>query len=153
MGKTEIRRLTPADAHDLAPLLAAYAQDRKRGAPRVPDDFYAERLLGVTALETLGICEGERLLGFAMLAELPDMMTGLKLGELTDIFVLQDARGRGLGRALVASVIEAGRRHGWSEVRWLVPDRPQNARAFAERLAKPGRWSVFALDLQGDPLG
>lgn len=38
----EISLLHHRDAHVLAPLLANYAQALKRGAPRRPDDFYAE---------------------------------------------------------------------------------------------------------------
>ena len=49
-----IERLTLADAHELAPLIAAYAQDRKRGAPREADQFYAELLLNDRAAEILG---------------------------------------------------------------------------------------------------
>jgi|GEM_PF-4219369 len=41
----DIALLHLRDAHEFAPLLASYAQALKRGAPRRPDDFYAEHLL------------------------------------------------------------------------------------------------------------
>jgi hypothetical protein len=40
----DIALLHLRDAHEFAPLLASYAQALKRGAPRRPDDFYAEHL-------------------------------------------------------------------------------------------------------------
>jgi hypothetical protein len=41
----DISLLRLNDAHQFSPLLAAYVQSLKRGAPRRPDDFYAETLL------------------------------------------------------------------------------------------------------------
>ena len=43
--KIDIGLLHLNDAHELAPLLASYVQSLKRGAPRRPDEFYAEQLL------------------------------------------------------------------------------------------------------------
>lgn len=50
----DIALLHLRDAHEFAPLLASYAQALKRGAPRRPDDFYAEHLLQDRAAEALG---------------------------------------------------------------------------------------------------
>ena len=41
----DISQLHLSHAHEFAPLLASYAQALKRGAPRRPDDYYAENLL------------------------------------------------------------------------------------------------------------
>ena len=109
MDKIEVTRLTLADAHRLAPLLAAYTQDQKRGAPRAPDEYYAELLLKDPIAEIAGASRGTRLLGFAVYVDLPDTMTGLRVGQLNDLFVIQDAREQGVGRALVTALI--GRRH------------------------------------------
>src|SRR5690606_31960254 len=49
----DISLLRLKEARDLAPLLAAYAQALKRGAPRRPDEFYAETLLQDRTAEVL----------------------------------------------------------------------------------------------------
>jgi GNAT superfamily N-acetyltransferase len=147
MSGLAIARLSLADAHDLAPLLSAYAQARKRGAPRAPDEFYAERLVNDPVAAVLGARDGERLVGFAVFAELPEPLTGLRIGQLSDLFVIQDAQGQGIGRALVSAIAEEGRKRGWGELRWLVPDKAEAARLLADRLARPGRSSAYVVDL------
>jgi GNAT superfamily N-acetyltransferase len=127
MDKIAVSPLTLADAHDLAPLLAAYTQDRKRGAPRAPDEFYAERLLEDPVAEIVGARRGEDLVGFAVYLDLPDTMTGLRAGQLDDLFVIQDARDQGIGHALIGAIVAEGKKRGWEHLRWMVPAKPPTA--------------------------
>ncbi len=147
MDQIAISRLSLADAHKLAPLLAAYTQDQKRGAPRAPDQYYAELLLNDPVAEIAGAWAGERLVGFAVYLDLPDTMTGLRVGQLNDLFVIQDARERGAGRALVSALMAEGERRGWEQLRWMVPDKPDTARLLAAKMAQPGRWTGYVIDL------
>lgn len=145
MEKIAIARLTLTDAHALAPLLAAYTQDRKRGAPREPDEYYAERLLEDPVAEILGARAGDRLVGFAVYLDLPDTMTGLRAGQLDDLFVIQDSREKGVGHALVNGVLAEGARRGWEHLRWMVPAKPPAAALLAEKIAKRGPWTGYIL--------
>ena len=77
-----IAALTQKDAHQLAPIIAAYAQAMKRGAPRRPDEYYAELLAEDPATEVLGAFVGEELVGFAVFFDLPDTMSGHRFGHL-----------------------------------------------------------------------
>jgi len=147
MNAIAISRLTLPDAHRLAPLLAAYTQDQKRGAPRAPDEYYAELLLKDPVAEIAGAWQGDRLVGFAVYLDLPDTMTGLRAGLLNDLFVIHDAREQGVGRALVSAVMAEGTRRGWEQLRWVVPEKPETARRLADKIATPGRWSTYVLDL------
>jgi GNAT superfamily N-acetyltransferase len=147
MNAIAISRLALTDAHRLAPLLAAYTQDQKRGAPRAPDEYYAELLLKDQVAEIAGAWLGDRLVGFAVYLDLPDTMTGLRAGQLNDLFVIHDARGQGAGRALVSAVMAEGTRRGWEQLRWMVPEKPEHARRLAEKMAVPGRWSVHVIAL------
>ena len=148
MDQIDVSRLTLADAHRLAPLLAAYTQDQKRGAPRAPDEYYAELLLKDPVAEIAGAWRGGRLVGFAVYLDLPDTMTGLRAGQLNDLFVIQDAREQGVGRALVAWLSVEGARRGWEHLRWMVPEKPETARLLAGKIARPGRWTSYLLDLK-----
>lgn len=120
--------LVQKDAHKLAPLVAAYAQAMRRGAPRRPDEYYAELLTADRTAEVLGAFIGEDLVGFVMYFDLPDTMTGLRVGQLNDIYVLPGHRGQGIGRDLMEALKTVGRDRGWSGLRWIVP-KPVDAAA------------------------
>jgi GNAT superfamily N-acetyltransferase len=148
MSEIEIQRLTLADAHELAPLVAANTQDRKRGAPRRPDEYYAELLLSDRTAELLGARQGGKLVGFAVFFDLPDTMTGMRSGQLDDLYVDHDARSQGIGRALVDALAKEGRDRGWTHLRWMVPKKPASAGRLAESLAEPGEWTSFAIRIE-----
>lgn len=147
MERIAVTRLALADAHDLAPLLAAYTQDRKRGAPREPDRYYAERLLDDPVAEIVGAWRDGRLVGFAVYLDLPDTMTGLRAGQLDDLFVLQDAREQGIGQGLVAAIVAEGEKRGWQHLRWMVPAKPPAARQLADKMAERGPWTGYILPI------
>jgi GNAT superfamily N-acetyltransferase len=138
-------RLTMRDAHDLSPLIAAYVQEFKRGAPRRPDDYYAELLFQDRTAEILGAWLDGRLVGFAVFYDQPDSMTGHRRGQLDDLFVIQDARDRGIVRSLVAALLEEGKRRGWDNIRWLVPEKTPVRDHIAEEIGSPGRLKSFVI--------
>jgi GNAT superfamily N-acetyltransferase len=121
----EIGPLSLADAHDLAPLIAAHVQELNRGAPRRPDDFYSELLLQDRTALLVGARLGGRLVGFALYFDLPDTLTGMRVGQLDELFVVQDARGRNIDRALLEALAEEGERRGWHQLRWLIREKAQ----------------------------
>lgn len=148
LATLEIDTLALADAHELAPLLAAYTQDQKRGAPRAPDEYYAEILCNDRSAEVLGAREDGRLVGFAVFIDVPDTMTGLRAGQLDDIFVAHDARGRGIGTRLVEAVLAMGRERRWAHLRWMTPTRPPTASRLAARMAEEGPWQAYVLPIE-----
>lgn len=145
MTDVAVARLTLKDAHELAPLIAASVQDRKRGAPRAPDEFYAELLLKDRTAEILGARLDGRLVGYAVFFDLPDTMTGMRAGQLEDLFVVQGARGRKVGKALIDALVIEGENRGWQRIRWMVPEKPVTARHFADRLAESGGWLTYSV--------
>jgi GNAT superfamily N-acetyltransferase len=147
MAEIVVSKLDLADAHELAPLVAASVQDRKRGAPRAPDQYYAELLLKDRTAEIIGARFDGRLVAYAVFFDLPDTMTGMRTGQLDDLFVIQDARGRKIGQALIAALAAEGERRGWQQIRWMVPEKPATARRFAERLARSGGWLTYSVAL------
>ncbi len=148
LDKIAVRRLKLADAHKLAPLLAAYTQDQKRGAPGQPDEYYAELLLKDPVAEIVGCWHDERLVGFAVYLDLPDTMSGLRSGQLDDVFVIQDARDHGFGHRLVEAIVAEGRARGWTHLRWMVPKKPSTARKLAETMAERGWWQNYVVRIE-----
>lgn len=55
---------------------------------------------------------------------------------LQDLFVADDARNRGLGRALIAAVEEKARAAGASRVHWLTQESNADARILYDKLAE-----------------
>lgn len=148
MDEIAVRPLVLADAHHLAPLLAAYTQDRKRGAPPAPDQYYAELLLNDPVAEIIGAWRDGLLVGFAVYLDLPDTMSGLRAGQLDDLFVIQDARARGVGGVLVKAIVAQGDKRGWAHLRWMVPEKPTTARKLADKMAGKGSWETYVVKIE-----
>ena len=54
---------------------------------------------------------------------------------LQDLFVTQEARGHGLGRALIEAVYKAAQEAGASRVHWLTHETNATARVLYDQLA------------------
>ncbi|MGH6860404.1 MAG: GNAT family N-acetyltransferase, partial [Phyllobacterium sp.] len=74
----DISLLHLSHAHEFSPLLASYAQALKRGAPRRPDDYYAENLLRDRAAEIAGARLDGNLVGFVNFYDLPEPVSGMR---------------------------------------------------------------------------
>jgi GNAT superfamily N-acetyltransferase len=144
----DIGLLRLKDALALAPLLAAYTQARKRGAPGRPDRFYAETLLQERSAEVLGARLGEALIGFAVFHDLPDPLTGARYGLCEHVFVHQDHRGKGIAKALVDVLCDQGGDRNWSRVVLNAPRAIQEGRRLYNKIAAPADWTshVIVLD-------
>ena len=157
MTTVTVKALGQKDAHKLAPLIAAYAQAVRRGAPRRPDEYYAELLTADRAAELIGAVLGDDLVGFAVFFDLPDPVSGLRIGQLEVIFVLPEHRNRGIGRSFVEALKVEGQSRGWARLRWIIP-KPVDAAATGqpeepglyEEIAKPSSSRLF--DVVIDPL-
>jgi GNAT superfamily N-acetyltransferase len=55
---------------------------------------------------------------------------------LQDLFVAEEARNRGLGRALIAAVEERARAAGASRIHWLTQESNADARILYDKLAE-----------------
>ncbi|MEP2703530.1 MAG: GNAT family N-acetyltransferase [Roseibium sp.] len=147
MSKTEIKVLGSDNAHQLAPLIAENAQALVRGAPRRPDEFYAERILGDKAAEVLGAFNGDTLIGFAVYFDLPELITGLRIGQLDDIYVHPDHRNKGTGRKMIETLVSEGQNRGWLHLRWIVPGKNTPAVALYEKIAEPDHRKSYVIPI------
>ena len=147
MTKTEIRVLGPDDAHQLSPLIAENAQALKRGAPRRPDDYYAERILSDKIAEVLGAFDGDKLIGFAVFFDLPELITGLRIGQMDDIYVHPDHRNKGIGRRMIETLTTMGKSRGWLHLRWIVPGKNTPAVALYEKIAEPDHRKSYIIPI------
>jgi GNAT superfamily N-acetyltransferase len=145
----DIALLRLKDARDLAPLLAAYAQALKRGAPRRPDRFYAETLLQDRTVEILGARVDGKLVGFAVFADLPEPASGMRLGLCDHIYVDHALRAHGIAKALIDVLADQATDRGWSKLILNTPRQPEDGRKLYEQIAAAGDWSSFAIRFDG----
>lgn len=62
---------------------------------------------------------------------------------LDDLFTDPDARGQGLGRALIDQLTDHAREHDLSVVRWITADDNGQARMLYDNLARPTNWVTY----------
>jgi len=134
MTGIDVVRLGSQHAADLARLLAEHVQERRGGSPPRPDRYWAEKLVADPRIRLFGARLDGCLVGFAVVHELTDCLTGLETGLLETLFVRPEFRGRGGGRELLAAVAEEGRRCAWSRVRWIVEEDGRRS-SLPDRLA------------------
>lgn len=131
----DIGHLHLKDANFLAPLLALYVQSLKRGAPRRPDQFYAESLLQDRSAQIFGARIDNELVGFVIFYDLPDPITGMRLGQVDHIYVSHEHRGLGIARAMIDMLAEESDTHGWSRMVLNAPRLPEDGRKLYEKIA------------------
>ena len=145
----DIALLRLKDARDLAPLIASYAQALKRGAPRRPDEFYAESLLQDRTAEIMGARLDNVLVGFAIFTDLPDPVIGLRCGQVDHLYVHHDHRKKGIAKALVDLLADQAEERGWSRLVLNAPRQPEDGRKLYEQIAAPSEWSSHVIRFEG----
>ena len=141
----EISPLRLRDAPALAPLIAAYGQALKRGAPRRPDQYYAEQLLQDRTAEFLGARIDGEVVGFIVFYDLPDPITGKRAGMSDHVYVHHAQRGKGIAKALVDVLADLGEERGWSKLMLNAPSKPDTGRRVFEAVAEPSDWHSFVV--------
>lgn len=124
-----IRDLSPADEPRWRQLWAGYCQHY---CTPLPEEITADtwrRMLDPTISIHGRIAElNGAAVGFAIYV-LHDATWTLGLAcYLEDLFVAPEARGMGLGRALMEDLLQMGRAHGWSKLYWHTKSDNETAR-------------------------
>ena len=144
-AKIEIVRLYLKDALHLAPLIAEYGQALKRGAPRQPDQYYAEQLLQDRVAEFLGAKINDELVGFILYYDLPEPVSGKRAGQCDHLYVHHDHRGKGIGKALVDVLADQAEERGWSKLMMNAPTKPDTAKIVFDKMGAPADWHSYVL--------
>jgi GNAT superfamily N-acetyltransferase len=131
----------PAAPDELAELLSLIEGTLRDGEP-VPPPFAEQLKMAVERgdLEVLAARAGRRLVGVAVLAFRLSVVAGAPFASVEDLYIETDARGRGVGRALLEAVGDRCRAYGVSYVEVQTDDE---AAAFYEASGyepEPGVW-------------
>ena len=133
------------DARLLAPLLASYTQALKRGAPRRPDEYYAEQLLQDRTAEVLGAHVDGELVGFVIFYDHPEPVSGLRAGQVDHIHVHHAYQGKGIAKAMIDLLCDKAEERGWTKLILNAPRVPEDGRKLYEQIAVKGDWTGYII--------
>lgn len=117
----EVRDATPLDERDFLRLWQGFCDRYGMTLPPEVTAFTWTRLMDPSNPLTarLAVLDGTPQ-GFAIHQHHPSTWVMGDDGYLEDLFVASEARGRGLGRALIEDLIAIGRMKGWRRLYWLT---------------------------------
>ena len=145
-----IREAVPADLPLIAALIRALAEYEKlSGEVRFDEAVLAEKLFGARpyAEVLIGEVDGEAQ-GFALFFHNFSTFEGKPGIYLEDLFVRPEARGLGLGKALLAELARIAVARDCARLEWWVLDWNEPSIAFYKSLgARPmDEWTVMRVD-------
>lgn len=140
MSEISIRPLRPDERADWEPLWKGYLDFYETSVSKETYDTTWARLNDPNEpMGLLGAYVDGKLLGIVHYLYHRSCWTIGNYCYLQDLFVAEEARGHGLGRALIEAVYKAAREAGASRVYWLTHETNTTARALYDRLASaPG---------------
>lgn len=86
---------------------------------------------------------GDELVGIAHYRSFARPSAGTTGLYLDDLFTAPEARGRGVGRALISSLSELAAAEGHSVLRWITAESNATARALYDRVATQTEWVTY----------
>lgn len=155
MKNVSIQSASPADVPQILAMIQGLAEYEKLShiCTATVEQLHGTLFGGRPAAEVLLAREGEECVGFALF--FPNFSTFLaKPGlYLEDLYVMPEARGRGIGFSLLRELARIARDRGYGRVEWSVLDWNEPAIGFYKKLgAVPmDEWTTFRLT--GDAMG
>ena len=148
LTELEIRAITNADRKLWEPLWQGYLEFYEKTLAQEITEFTWKRLTttheieGLLAFNPKGEAIG--LVQFLYHASTANMGGNC---YLQDLFVAPAARGRRVGRRLIAALVQAAREKGTTQVYWQTEEFNGTARRLYERVAKRSPFIRYQIDL------
>ena len=132
MGAAQVRRATVDDAERVAGLLHDFNTEFDTDTPGPV--VLAERLRNLLAgTQTFALLGGEPAVGVALVTLRPNVWYPGPVALLDEMYVAPEARGAGVGGAIVERLVAECRRDGVSAIEINVDEGDVDARRFYER--------------------
>jgi GNAT superfamily N-acetyltransferase len=144
-----IRPLEPADERDWRRLWAGYLEFYRQAPSQETTEATWRALIAEARPEMIGrVAEVDGgVVGMLNAVIHPNTWSVAPVCYLEDLYVDAERRGRGIGRALILSLAEEGRRVGWRRIYWRTADDNFTAQLLYDRVARRSRWVTYELDL------
>jgi GNAT superfamily N-acetyltransferase len=151
MSRVDVRPIHRRELEELLPLVAGY--QRFYGAePDVERNrrFFSRFLDPSEVGLLLGAWVDQRLVGFATLYWFFSSTKAMDSVLMNDLFVREDVRGAGIGRALIQSAIDAARRRGAVHLEWYTSPDNLTAQRLYDSLpgAKRSTWFSYEIETE-----
>jgi len=131
-----VRQLAPSDRAAWNPLWKGYQTFYKTNIDDHVSDLTWSRFHDANEpMWAFGAFEGDRLLGIVHMIKHRSCWTEGDYRYLQDLFTVEDARGKGAGRALIERVYDEAKKRGCSRVWWLTHESNDNAMLLYDRIA------------------
>jgi GNAT superfamily N-acetyltransferase len=141
-GEPYVRRLVPGDRAQWEPLWQGYLTFYESSLSQRTTDSTFARLLDDDNMGAL--------VGLAHYVVHPTTWDTRPVCYLEDLFVDPSQRGAGVGRALIESLRDIGRREGWAEIYWMTAADNVTARRLYDRVAQLGNWVRYEMAVTDD---
>jgi GNAT superfamily N-acetyltransferase len=136
MGPSTLRPLQAADRARWEQLWQGYLAFYKASvAPEVTEATWARLLDPAEPMHGLVATRDGAMLGLVHYLYHRSTWTLGDYCYLQDLFTVEEARGQGIGRALIEAVYERARADGASRVYWLTHESNETARALYDKVA------------------
>ncbi len=132
----EVGPLTEADHPRWTELWRDYLKFYDTTLPDAQFDRTWQRILAGQVLHALAAREHGTILGITHYLFHESGWTMTPVCYLQDLFTVAEARGRGVGRALIEAVAAEAALHGSTRLYWLTQDHNHTARALYEKIAR-----------------
>lgn len=147
MSDIVIRPVAGTERKQWEPLWLGYLAFYEKSVPASVTDFTWQRVVEGREIEALIAWEGERALG--LVQYLLHASTWNMGGNvyLQDLFVVPEARGKRIGRRLIAAVTAASKAKGAGVLYWQTEEFNGTARRLYERVAKRAPFVRYNIEL------
>jgi GNAT superfamily N-acetyltransferase len=142
--------IRPVAAHERVqwePLWLGYLAFYEKSVPAAVTDYTWARVVEGREIEALMAWEGERALGLVQYLLHPSTWNMGGNVYLQDLFVVPEARGKRIGRRLIAAVAEASKARGAGVLYWQTEEFNGTARRLYERVAKRAPFVRYNIEL------
>lgn len=147
MSHIVIRPVAATERAQWEPLWLGYLAFYEKSVPAAVTDFTWARVVEAREIEALMAWEGERALGLVQYFLHPSTWNMGGNVYLQDLFVVPEARGKRIGRRLIAAVTEASKAKGAGVLYWQTEEFNGTARRLYERVAKRAPFVRYNIEL------
>lgn len=147
MSDIVIRPVAATERKEWEPLWLGYLAFYEKSVPAVVTDFTWARVVEGREIEALIAWEGGRALGLVQYLLHPSTWNMGGNVYLQDLFVVPEARGKRIGRRLIAAVAEASTAKGAGVLYWQTEEFNGTARRLYERVAKRAPFVRYNIEL------
>ena len=152
MSRVDVRPIHRRELEELLPLVAGY-QKFYGAEPDVERNrrFFSRFLHPSDVGLLLGAWMNEGLAGFATLYWFFSSTKAADSVLMNDLFVREDVRGAGIGRALIQNAIDEARRRGAAHLEWYTSPGNLAAQRLYDSLpgGKRSSWLAYEIDIEG----